>query len=189
MFFAAVTTAAAHGEGEGTPGFVAGLLHPLFVIDHTLAVLAAAMLQGQHLGGHLRRQILIFAAALLLGLSVSIVIPPSYYAFLVLLSLTIAAALLVALARPLPLALVTGLAALIGLLVGFDSGVSTGSWSITLVTLLGTAVTILAINALITAAVARIHDGWPRWTKIAVRIIASWVAAITALILSLQLFG
>ncbi len=188
MFLATASAAAAHGGMEVSPGFVSGLWHPLAVPAHCLAILAIAMLQGRHGLVVLQFRSLIFAAALFLGLSATLLSPPVYSLYIALLSLTIITGLLVALGRQLPLTLVTGLSAIILLLVGFDSGVSTGSWGVTIAALAGIAIGIILLNAAITELVAHIHDAWPNWTKIGVRVVASWVAAIAALILSLQLF-
>jgi len=179
--------ALAHGSFAGPPGFSSGLLHPLFSPAHLLALVAIALLSGQHGMGRLKRTLAPFGMALLLGLALTLTAINNLPASRPLLVLAGASAILVVLKRPLPSWLTSALAFATAFLVGADSGVAAQSRPLVATTLSGTAITVLALYLYLTAVTAIIHSDRPEWMQIGVRVVGSWIIAIAALILSLAL--
>lgn len=165
----------------GITGFSGGLLHPLLVPAHFLAVAALALLIGQQQWPH--RVPMAYAAALVAGLgAIAMAYVPDFAEDGVLVFGGIAG-LLVALARPLPWVLGALLAAAIGAMQALDSPPEAITLTEANLTLLGTAVS--AVIVLVTLARIASLPHQP-WQKIAVRILGSWIAACAILVLALK---
>lgn len=176
----APTAACAHSPVEGVGAFYGGLLHPVLVPAHLLAILALGLLLGVSGRAAARAGLLTFVVTVAAGLVAieRIGAPPPAWP-LVLAGL--AAAVPVVAGRGLPLALATALAAGLGLLIGLDSR---GSGS--LLAAIGIVVGASLIALLTVGTVLPLDDGWRR---IGVRIVGSWIAASTLLVLVLQARG
>jgi urease accessory protein len=160
----------------------AGLLHPLVVPAHVLAIAALALLIGQQ---RWRRTVpMVYAVAVLTGLgAIAMAYVPKFNEEM-LLSLAAITGFLMALAWPLPQGLGVPLAAAIGLSLALGSPPEALSLREANLALLGTAVgTVLLLLALLQGT-ARLHHHWQR---IGARILGSWIAAIAILVLALQL--
>lgn len=178
--------ALAHPPPLGIPGFPGGLLHPLLVPSHLLAILALGLLAGQQAPGWGRAVPGAFIIALLVGLMVlTLGVAPRGVEF-VLLALATASGALAALARPLPEVWGCVLAVVTGFAVALDSPPEVISVREANLMLIGTGFggTILMVVAV--EAASRLTRSWAR---IAARILGSWIAACAILVLALRLAG
>lgn len=176
--------ALAHPPPLGIPGFPGGLLHPLLVPAHLLAILALGLLAGQQAPGWGRAVPGAFIIALLLGLGVlTLGVVPRGVEF-VLLVLAVASGVLAALARPLPELWGGALAVLTGLAVALDSPPEVISVREANLMLIGTGFGGTILLVLTVEAASRLTRTWAR---IAARILASWMAACAILVLALRL--
>jgi urease accessory protein len=181
-FTIAAGPALAHPPVPGVGGFLGGLLHPMFVPAHTLAVLAIGLLIGQQAWS--RTAALAYIAAVAIGLAVlTFGFVPRLMTEL-LLVLTVACGALVALARPLPEAAGCVLAGATAFVLALDSPPEVISVREANFMLIGTGfgATLLMIAAVEVAA--RLRGDWQR---IGARIIGSWVAAAAILVLAVRL--
>ncbi|TXS95546.1 hypothetical protein FV139_06595 [Parahaliea maris] len=176
----------AHSPIEGIGHFYGGLLHPVMVLPHALALLTFALLVGQCGVSAMRRAYPPFLLTLALGLTlagleVSTGLPLEQ---LLLLS-GLLCGLLVALQWKLPLLVFTVLGALLGLVIGLDSGVDVGlSRQQTFAALLGCWVGAAIALIVIAGLVELLRRPWQR---IGIRIVGSWSCASTLLVLALAL--
>jgi len=162
--------------------FVAGLLHPLLVPAHLLAIAALALLIGQQ---DWRRSVpMAYVVAVLTGLGAIILAYVPKFTEETLLALAAIAGLLVALARPLPQSLGVPLAAAIGLSLALDSPPEALALKEANLTLLGTALGAALLLLALLQGTTRLRHHWQR---IGVRIFGSWLAASAILVLALRL--
>jgi urease accessory protein len=163
--------------------FVGGLLHPLTVPAHLVALIALALLIGQQGKGRLLVPSTAFAAGLALGLAAIMLAARQTSAVDVLLVSAALAGVLVALAPRLPVLACALLAAIAGIALGLDSPPQAISLAVARLTLIGTglgACLALAIIAVGTSYLAR------EWQRIGVRVLGSWIAASAILVLALR---
>jgi hydrogenase/urease accessory protein HupE len=163
---------------------VEGLLNPLTVPAHALAVLALGLLIGRQPPGW--RQVTAtaaFAAGLIAGVAAIVLATRQDAAGDALLAATAAAAALVALAKQLPNWTCAALALAIGLALALDSPPQAISIAVATVTLAGTVLGACLALAIIAAVAGRLRRPWQR---IGMRIVGSWVAASAILVLALH---
>lgn len=178
---------AAHSTLPGFGGFYSGAFHLVATLPNLLLLLAFGLLAGR------LTQILLgwTVLALLAGLSVGLLTQPfsSELAEQVILSLTVAGGLLLALNFGLPpvLAVVFGLGS--GLLIGADADVIVsaievpGTWTFVFAGTL-TGALILFLNA-VAAARFLAGKGW----SIVWRVAGSWIATVAALAVALKFWS
>ena len=173
-------TAHAHLVNTGLGPLYDGISHLFLSPDDLLGVLAMALLAG--LGGRRYGRVVLFALPLawftggLLGLQAMAEISLPVVNTL---SFLIVGALVAADQR-LPLGLVAGIAAGIGLLHGFLNGTAVAQPGGGALALLGIAATVFVLVALGAAFVVSLRVPWMR---IGVRVAGSWIAAIGLLML------
>ena len=175
----------AHGAIKGLEGFPSGLVHPLTIPAHVLVILALGLLIGQQTPPDLKRPLLVFMPCLAAGLAFAATrIMTGVYQPL-LLGLALCAAALVALQKPVPPLARNVLCALAALAIGLDSGPETGSAAIIVKTLLGTwiIVVFLVFDLGYYASLA----SRKKWSEIGVRVVGSWIIAISLLVLAFSL--
>jgi len=161
--------------------FLNGLLHPLVIAAHLLALVALGLLIGQQ-----RRPLLtwaVFVAGLAAGLAAIAFAIGETAALDVLLATTALAGVLVAIARPLPMLLPITLAGIAGAALGLDSPPEAISIGVAVAMLVGTAISAVVALALVAVA-ARQLTRW--WQRIGMRIVGSWLAASAILVLTLR---
>jgi hydrogenase/urease accessory protein HupE len=179
-----IDAAMADAPFKGAGNFYGGLLHPLFVPAHVLAVVSTGLLIGRQ-----RPRLRWLApASYVVGLAVGFAAMMSAYAPQFAAEVLLAAAAvsggLVAFARPLPEILACALALTTGLALAFDSPPSVISVRDANVILIGTfcgAIVLLFAVVKVTSALRR------EWQRIGTRIFGSWIAASAVLVLTLQL--
>lgn len=173
--------ACAHPAFPGVDGFTGGLLHPFFVLAHTLAIIATGLMIAQQTQHWLLR--LAFAFGLAVG---SVAIANAYVPTLVdvvLLVLAFVAGVLVALGKPLPQLLSGLLAVAIGGAIALDSPPDAMTVRKAIETQLGTFCGATIFLYAVSEAATRLKQPWQH---IGVRIFGSWIAASALLALTLQ---
>ena len=160
----------------------AGLLHPLVVPAHALAIAALALLIGQQ--GWRRSVPIAFAVAVLIGLGAIAMAYVPRFTEETLLALTAITGLLVALARPLPQGPGVLLAAAIGLSLALDSPPEAIAMKDANLTLFGTALGAVLLLLALLQGTSRLRQHWQR---IGARIAGSWITASAILVLALRL--
>jgi urease accessory protein len=172
--------AEAHLNSTGMGPFYDGLMHFLMSPEDIVPVLALALLAGLRGANHGRRALFTLPVAWLLGglagLSAMTTKPHPFIAaawFLLL------GGLLAADAR-ISLRLTTALAAFVGLYHGYLNGIGMGQFDTAAVALLGLGFAVFVMVALAAAFVVRLRA---QWTRIAIRVAGSWIAASGLLML------
>ncbi len=178
--------ARAHLVTSGLGPFYDGLLHLLFSPGDLLGLVAATLLAG--LCGARAGRLTVLAlpaawfAAGLIGLNLPFIIDlPG----LSILSFVILGAL-VAIDPKLPPVAVTALTGLYGALHGLLNGSALGVIGAGPLSLFGIVVTVLIIALLVSAAVVSLRAAW---TRVAVRVAGSWVAAVGMLMFGWMIRG
>jgi urease accessory protein len=176
--------ARAHAPFEGAGSFSGGLLHPLFVPAHMLALVATGLLISRQV----HRWHWLAPASYVVGLAIGFTAMMSAYAPQsageALLAATVVCGGAVALPRPLPGILGCALALIVGVALALDSppgGISVREANVILIgTFCGATILLLAVVGLTTMLTRE-------WQRIGVRIVGSWVAAIAIMVLTLHL--
>jgi urease accessory protein len=174
--------ALAHPPPLGVRGFWGGVLHPMFVTDHVVGILALGLLMGgQERWGWI--PIAAYMAALVAGLAAMTTGIVPRFANEAVLGTAVVAGLVVALARPLPQVLGAVLAIVLGFAIALDSPPEVLSISEANLMLIGTGIGGAAF--LIVVALAS-RQAQARWARIGGRILGSWIAAAAILALALR---
>ena len=177
-------TAWAHSPIQGIGNFYNGLLHPILVPAHLLLLIAVGLLLGQQGPRRVELALGVFAAATVVGLVMAWFSIGTGLETLVL-ALSAAVGLLVAISPQMALLWCVVIALLAGLFLGIDSAQEELSGKDKLVTLFGSGVAIYFL-ALYPLALADYFNK-KAWQKIGIRIIGSWIAASSLLVLALSL--
>jgi hydrogenase/urease accessory protein HupE len=161
-----------------------GLLHPLAVPAHAIALLALGLLIARQCLRSRIVAIVLFVAALIAGLGAIVLGVGPTSALDVLLAATALTGLLVALDRSMPIVVCGPLAVVIGGALGLDSPPEVIAISAATITLIGTGIGAALALAVIVAGASYLTLGWQR---IGMRILGSWIAASAILVLALRL--
>ena len=175
----------AHAPIPGIGDFYSGMLHPWIVPPHILAIVGLGLLTGQRGPRYIELSLLTFAASIALGLvgaGYGIAGPPET----ALLALAAVEGITVAAFPRLPRPFCGVLAFTTGILVGFDSAPETPTLRATLMALGGTGIG--ASLALVYSAGLADYVKQP-WQQIGVRVLGSWIAASSILVLALAMAG
>jgi urease accessory protein len=180
--------AVAHPVFGGVGGFSGGLLHPLFVPAHLMAVVGIAALVAQqqpkwHWPSHWPAPFSFIIGLAAGSVAIAGAYAPTYSSEAVLACATMAG-FLVAFGMPLSMRTVAILAAATGISIALDSPPDVISIREAILIQLGTfSGAIILLVAVIEIVSRRRHH----WQRIGVRIAGSWVAASAMLVLALQL--
>jgi urease accessory protein len=177
-------TALGHSPIEGIGGFYNGLLHPLLVPAHLLALVALGLWLGQQALPKIEAALLSFSLMLLAGLVLATFAGPGGGQSWPLLACAAGVGLLVAAAQPLPRAATAGAAGLVALLVGLDSAPEADTARVKFITLAGVGV---GVHLLLLNLVALTTYANQPWLKVGVRVLGSWSAASALMVLALAL--
>jgi urease accessory protein len=177
--------ALAHPPPLGIGGFWGGLLHPLFVPAHALAMLALGLLVGQQTAWG-RMPVIAFILGLAVGLGVMTLGVVPRLMNEVVLTYALIAALSVALARPMFEVLGSAFAVLGGFCIALDSPPEAISLTEANLMLAGTGLGGALLLAAAAAVASRLKANWAR---MAARVLGSWIAASVILVLALRLAG
>jgi hydrogenase/urease accessory protein HupE len=170
----------AHLVNTGFGPFYDGISHLFVTAPDILVVIALGLLAGLRSKatsrGTLLTVILAWTAGGIVGLATA---PDVLWTGLTTASFLVLGALL-ALDRDLPQGAVIGLAGAIGLVHGFLNGAEAAASGIGLVGFSGSVAAVAVMATLIAATAVSLADGW---TRIAVRVAGSWIAAVGILML------
>lgn len=168
-------SAEAHLVTTGLGPFYDGAMHLLLSPGDLLGLLAAALLAGLRGTRAGRLTILVLPSVWYLSGLIGLNLPFALdLPWLSVLSFVILGAM-VALDPKLPEIVVALLAGIYGTLHGLLNGAALGVIGVGPLSLLGIVATVLVIALLVSAAVVSLRAAW---TRIAVRVVGSWVAAI-----------
>ena len=178
--------ALAHSSIAGINHFYSGFLHPLFVPPHLILLLAISLLLGQQAHrlaevGFGLYMIGLSAGLLLAGVGVR----PDVQVLLLITAL--AAGALVALGRPLFRLLCLGLSLLAGMFIGVDSAHETLTGNDKWMSLLGSGLGVFFFSLYPLMLADYVKK--TQWQQIAVRVLGSWIAAASILVLALSIAG
>ena len=179
-----IEEACAHPAFAGATGFYGGLLHPLFVPTHAIAVLSLGLLIGPQMPHGRWPVALAYAAGLGIGFAAMILAFAPRFSAEALLAITAIVGALVALARVLPWPVTCVLALAVGIALALDSspgGISVREANVIIVGTFCGAVILLWVILVVVASFRR------EWQKLGMRILGSWIAASAVLGLVWQL--
>ena len=172
--------AAAHLNSTGMGPIYDGLVHFLTSLEDMIPVLVLALLSGLRGAAHGRRALFTLPAAWLIGGLLGLTSSASNgNAILSAIWFLLLGGLLAADAK-LSLRVTTALAALLGLYHGYLNGTGMGESESAAIALLGLVSAAFVLIAMASALVIRLRS---EWTRIAVRVAGSWVAASGLLML------
>jgi len=178
------TPALAHDVVPGVGGFYGGLLHPLLIPAHLLALAGIGLFLGQQQRPMSVGLLAVFTASLVIGVIAIVSAVSPMYQGEVVLGVAAVAGLLVALARPIRALLSLPLITIAGIAIMLDSVPDDMSMQRTFLALVGTVIAAFILATLIAEATrALAHD----WQRIGVRILGSWIAASAILVLAVRL--
>mgnify|MGYP000173545733 CR=1 FL=1 len=172
----------AHSPFPGIGDFYNGMLHPLIVPAHVLAIVGLGLMLGQKAPSSSRLAVPAFAIALVVSLATppSLVSPPPQA---VLLGIVLVAGLLIAFSVNLGIIIPAVIAAVVGILIGLDARQSASlegqSWITLAGAWLGSMIAVVLLAGL-SSGLVRL------WHGIAVRVLGSWIAASTFLVIALS---
>jgi urease accessory protein len=174
----------AHLVTTGAGPFYDGAVHFFVSLEELLPVLALALFAGLR-GPHVGRWVLAilpmaWVVGGMAGLSLPIDTPPAAATTLLLL---VPGALLAA-DWELPLAPMLALAALFGLLTGFFNGTAMAAGGLGVLGIAGATTAALLVATLSAALAVSLRHGW---TRTAIRVAGSWIAALGVLALGWSL--
>jgi hydrogenase/urease accessory protein HupE len=172
--------AGAHLVNSGLGPFYDGIAHLFVTPEDVLMVVALALLAG--LGGkrHGRAVLFVLPAAWLAGAVAGRMTELSAGLPALSAALLITVGALVAADRRLPLALVAGFAMMCGLVHGCFNGAALAGVSAGGLVVVGIACNVFVVVALVAGQVVSLRLAW---TRVAVRVAGSWIAAIGLLML------
>jgi urease accessory protein len=176
-----VGPALAHSPVPGVGGFPGGLLHPVFVPAHLLALIGLGLFIGQQNARLLA--VLCFAGGVAAGLGAIASAVGQTPANTVLLAAAAITGALTALAFAMPRAVGWLLAAVIGVAIGLDSPPQVISVTEATLMLIGTGIGAVVVLIVIAAAAAALRREWQR---IGMRVLGSWTAASAILVLAMR---
>jgi hydrogenase/urease accessory protein HupE len=169
--------ASAHMLDNRFGDFYGGVLHPLTALEHALPILAVGLLAGQQGERAARWLVLAFPLALLIGAGLPAVIAaPLPSARLLNAASFVVLGLLVAAGWRLPLTLLIALGAVFGFGHGYENGRAMAPDTAVHLFVLGVASAGGIVTALVSAATLDLAAR--RWSRVGVRILGSWIAAI-----------
>jgi len=183
IVLAAGDTAHAHWMDSGFGPFYDGLAHPFVTPEDLLPVIAMALLAG--LSGPRCGRWVLFALPLawLAGMTASWAPGARAWPGWSSCVLTVLLGALVAADRRLPLAVVIGLAALLGATHGLGNGRELSAAKGGMLAMWGIVCALFALVSLPAGQVASVRA---QWARVAVRVAGSWIAAIGLLMLGWQ---
>ena len=183
LVFVVSEPALAHSPIKGIGNFYNGLLHPILVPAHLLLLMAIGLFFGQQGPKKIELILGIFAFATIAGLTAAWFSNGAELETIVLI-LSAAIGLLIAISPQVPLLWPSVIALLAGFFLGIDSAQDELSGKEKFLTLFGSGVAIYLLP--LYPMVLADHFAKKAWQKIGIRIVGSWVAASLLLVLALS---
>jgi hydrogenase/urease accessory protein HupE len=176
-----MSTVFAHTQFAGVGDFWNGTLHPLYTPAHVVLLIALGLCLGHQSLRRVTTAAVAFGLFSALGVIWAIAWPLTEIGQAAPLAIAMLVAVLIALDRAIPEAGLIALYAAGGLLIGADSGVAHVTLTTALKMSLGTWLSVCFVVFNIAFHTARLTQHWQR---IGVRIAASWIVAISMLVLA-----
>ena len=175
---------AAHTLDNRFGDFYAGVVHPVTALEHAPPILAMGLLAGQQGERAARWLVLAFPLALLIGAGLAAAAAPLPALGLLNAASFVVLGLLLAAGLRLPLPVLIALGAVFGISHGYENGRAMAPDTAVHLFVLGVA----AVGGLVTALVsaATIDLATTAWSRIAVRVAGSWIAAIGIMTIGLR---
>jgi hydrogenase/urease accessory protein HupE len=187
FFLLATSTAQAHLLIEGAGDLVNGAVHPFFTPAHALVLAGFALLLGQQVPFQVGLGLRVFAGCSALGLLGTLWGPIPQIPEAVLLGYALVLGALVASERKLPTGGLAGLGGLAALVIGLDSGLESTVEANAPKTLLGNWLSMNAVTFYLAVCVS--HGANQSWARAGIRVLGSWIIAISLLVLAFTLKG
>jgi len=181
VVFLFATPAQAHLNATGLGPVYDGLIHFLTSPEDLAAVLALALLSGLRGADYGRRALFTVPAAWLLGGLLGLLASSANSPAVLSAAWLLVLGGLVALDARLSLRVTTALAGLLGLYHGYFNGAGLGESATAAEVLIGLVSAIFVLTAISAACVVRLQAPWSR---VAVRVVGSWIAASGVLMLA-----
>lgn len=184
LSFVVLTSAPAFAHPmQGVGDFYDGMLHPIITLETVLPLIAFSLLAGQQ-----RREAAIallpaFPIALIVGAWIATLGNIPSYVGIALLVQTAILGLLVAVSRPLSVWILVPLSAVLGISVGVTNTVEALAQVSTLRFVAGIVLTGFLLLVYGNGLVRNLKSNW---TQIAIRVVGSWIAAISILDLGVK---
>lgn len=175
----------AHMAVEGAGQIASGALHPLVTPAHVLILLGLGLLVGQQVPLDLKVPIRVFAPVSAISLFLTTLWQVSSVYQPVLIGIALCIGILVGLERKLSRLACGLLCAAAAYGIGIDSGVESGSTFEVVKTLIGTWFSMNA--AVVYIAICASNSAGRKWARAAIRIVGSWIIAISVLVLAFSL--
>ncbi len=168
---------------QGVGDFYSGMLHPLLALEQILPMIALSLLAGQQERRFAAGVLGVFPGALIAGACAALLRTPPAFLVATITASMVGLGLLVAISRPLPrtplFALAAALGACEGMLVGAEATDGVAAWRF----IPGACLAALLVLAYGIGLVRRLRAPW---TRIAVRVAGSWLAAAGIMVLALR---
>jgi urease accessory protein len=168
---------------QGVGDFYAGMLHPVVTIETVLPMIALSLLAGQQRRETAIHLLAAFPAMLIVGALLASLGNAPFFLGFVQLMLTAGFGVLVASARRVPSWLLVALGAVLGISAGWTNAAELVGLASRSRFIAGLAVVGLLLLVYGNGLVRNLK--W-EWTQIAVRVIGSWIAAVSILVLGLR---
>lgn len=181
------TAAQAHLVDTRLGDFYGGMIHPLTAFEEILPWLALAILAAFQGPKRARWLLAVFPLGLLAGGVLSLVLPNPPFIPAVNVALIAITGLAVAAAINVPLPVLIGLAAVMGMVHGYQNGREMTVTTDQLLFISGVTAIGYAVVTMATASAIAFLKGAGGWRAIALRASGSWVAAVGILVLGLQI--
>jgi hydrogenase/urease accessory protein HupE len=186
LLIGAPTAAQAHLVDTRLGDFYGGMLHPLTAFEEILPWLALAILAAFQGPKRARWLLAVFPLGLLAGGILSLVLPNPPFIPALSVALIAITGLAVAAAINVPLPVLIGLAAVMGLVHGYQNGREMTVTTDQLLFISGVTAIGYAVVTMATGSAIAFLKGAGGWRPIALRASGSWVAAVGILVLGLQ---
>ena len=167
----------------GVGDFYAGMLHPVVTIETVLPLFALSLLVGQQRREAAIRLLVAFPASLIAGALLAMPGNAPSYLGVVELVLTAGFGILVASAGRVPSWLLVALGAVLGISVGWANAAEAFGQVNRFRFIAGLAAVGLVLLVYGNGLVRNLK---PEWTQIGVRVVGSWIAAVSILVLGLR---
>lgn len=177
------SVAQAHSAIKGIGTFYNGILHPLFVPAHVLVILALGLFMAQQGTKTSQRTLAVAVVSALSGLVITFFVPTEILQPYIL-ALAALLGVLAAISKGWPLWLGVLLAVIVGGIVGLDSAQTEQLGREKLTSMLGTGVGISLLMLYFTALAHMLSK--KEWQKIGIRVLGSWIAASSLMVLALS---
>ena len=176
-----------HVPVEGWSDIANGAIHPLFNPAQVLIVLGLALLLGRQEPLRVSQPMCFFISAVALGLGLTLAGASLVASVPVLTGISLCLGTLIAIGRRIPDKAIYLICLVAGLALGLDSGMETGGAATIAKTFAGTWLGLSILVAYL--ALASSNASSKPWAVTGVRVLGSWIVAISLLVLAFALKG